>query len=151
MKNTGRATAPNTTISLSNCLSRKPGSIKREYWRFWRLQALDYLNTTIGEREADAPSAFFNRRSSGYASWNSTRRRLSRQKSMRKPRFEHGSPFTWSPGESLEDLGRPERREQIRRDHEQRLARMRAKILPNPLRTDCEPVDIDDLYGQAKV
>ena len=72
-------------------------------------------------------------------------------KAYEKNSVEHGSPFTWSQGESLDELERPERVEQIRQDHEQRLLRMRSKIQPNPLRSDNEPLDIDDLYGQAKV
>jgi Phosphoadenosine phosphosulfate reductase family len=68
-----------------------------------------------------------------------------------KSAVEHGSPFTWSQGESLEELSRPERIEQIRRDHERRLARLQSKVQLNPLRPDREPLDIDDLYGQAKV
>jgi 3'-phosphoadenosine 5'-phosphosulfate sulfotransferase (PAPS reductase)/FAD synthetase len=72
-------------------------------------------------------------------------------KAYEKTAVEHGSPFTWSQGESLEELEQPERIAQIRADHEQRLARMRAKVQPNPLRPDSEPLDIDDLYGQAKV
>ena len=65
--------------------------------------------------------------------------------------MEHGSPFTWSQGESLADLAQPARVAQIRADHQRRLARMRSKQPVNPLRPDAEPVDIDDLYGQAKV
>lgn len=72
-------------------------------------------------------------------------------KAYEKNAVEHGSPFTWSQGESLEELSRPERIEQIRQDHAQRLARLRSKVQPNPLRPDNEPLDIDDLYGQAKV
>ena len=72
-------------------------------------------------------------------------------KAYEKNSVEHGSPFTWSQGESLDELERPERVEQIRQDHERRLLRMRSKIQPNPLRSDNEPLDIDDLYGQAKV
>ncbi len=72
-------------------------------------------------------------------------------KAYEKNSVEHGSPFTWSQGESLDELERPERVEQIRQDHEQRLLRLRSKIQPNPLRSDNEPLDIDDLYGQAKV
>ena len=72
-------------------------------------------------------------------------------KDYEKNALEHGSPFTWSQGESLHDLERPERLEEIRRDHKLRLARSRAKSQPNPLRPDSEPLDIDDLYGQAKV
>ena len=72
-------------------------------------------------------------------------------KRYEKTAVEHGSPFTWSQGESLEDLEQPVRVQQIREEHDQRLARRRAKIQPNPLRPDAEPLDIDDLYGQAKV
>jgi len=71
-------------------------------------------------------------------------------KSLEKDAVEHGSPFTWSQGESLEELSRPERMEQIRRDHAERLQRLRAKVQKNPLRPDEEPLDIDDLYGKAK-
>jgi Phosphoadenosine phosphosulfate reductase family len=72
-------------------------------------------------------------------------------KAYEKTAVEHGSPFTWSYGESLGQLAQPERVAAIRRDHDQRLARIRSKTLPNPLRPDYEPLDIDDLYGQAKV
>jgi hypothetical protein len=68
-------------------------------------------------------------------------------KRYEKTAVEHGSPFTWSNGESLDELAKPERIEQIRRDHEQRLARLRAKVLSNPLRPESEPLDVDDLYG----
>lgn len=68
-----------------------------------------------------------------------------------KNAIEHGSPFTWSQGESLKELVQPERIEQISQEHAQRLARFRSKVQPNPLRPDSEPLDIDDLYGQAKV
>ena len=72
-------------------------------------------------------------------------------KAYEKNSVEHGSPFTWSQGEALEELERPERVQQIIQEHKQRLTRMRAKIQPNPLRPDSDPLDIDDLYGQAKV
>lgn len=72
-------------------------------------------------------------------------------KAYEKNAVEHGSPFTWSQGESLEELARPERIEQIKQEHERRLARMRSKVQHNPLRADSEPLDIDDLYGQAKI
>ena len=72
-------------------------------------------------------------------------------KTYEKNAVDHGSPFTWSQGESLDELSRPERMEQIRRDHERRLARMRAKVKPNPLRPDGDPLDIDDLYGKTKM
>ncbi|MXW45049.1 MAG: phosphoadenosine phosphosulfate reductase family protein [Gammaproteobacteria bacterium] len=72
-------------------------------------------------------------------------------KSYEKDAMEHGSPFTWSQGESLEELERPERVRQIRLDHDERLARARSRTQRNPLRPNFEPIDIDDLYGQAKV
>ena len=72
-------------------------------------------------------------------------------KAYEKTAVENGSPFTWSHGESLVELEQPVRVQQIREEHDQRLARMRTKIQPNPLRPDSEPLDIDDLYGQAKV
>jgi hypothetical protein len=71
-------------------------------------------------------------------------------KTYEKNAVDHGSPFTWSYGESLDELSRPERVAEIRQDHEQRIARLRSKTLANPLRPDYEPLDIDDLYGQAK-
>lgn len=72
-------------------------------------------------------------------------------KSYEKNAVEHGSPFTWSQGESLEELTKQERIEQIKKEHEQRLLRLKNKTQSNPLRTDSEPLDIDDLYGKAKV
>ena len=72
-------------------------------------------------------------------------------KAYEKNSVEHGSPFTWSQGEALDELEKPERTEQIRQEHEKRRLRMRSKIQLNPLRPDNEPLDIDDLYGQAKV
>lgn len=72
-------------------------------------------------------------------------------KSYEKTAVEHGSPFTWSQGESLEDLEDPIRIQQIREEHERRLARVRRKVQINPLRPNNEPLDIDELYGQAKV
>ena len=72
-------------------------------------------------------------------------------KAYEKDAVERGSPFTWSQGESLEELEQPERIVQIQADHERRLARMRSSAQPNPLRSNSEPLDIDDLYGSAKV
>ena len=72
-------------------------------------------------------------------------------KAYEKNAIDDGSPFTWSQGESLEELEQPERIQQIRQDHEERLVRMQSRIQSNPLRPDSEPLDIDDLYGKAKV
>ncbi len=72
-------------------------------------------------------------------------------KSYEKNALEHGSPFTWSQGESLEELSKPERIESIKQDYEKRLKRMREKAQPNPLRPCPEIIDNDDIYGQSKV
>ena len=71
-------------------------------------------------------------------------------KAYEKTAIKHGSPFTWCQGESLAELEQNERVAQVMQEHEQRIARMRSRIQPNPLRPDNEPLDIDDLYGQAK-
>jgi len=58
---------------------------------------------------------------------------------------DHGSPFTWSEGESLEEIARPERIRTIEADYERRLERHLARRRKNPLaRTD---VCTDELYG----
>lgn len=72
-------------------------------------------------------------------------------KSYEKTAVEHGSPFTWSQGESLDELAQPERVRAIKVEHEQRVARLKDKQQSNPLRPDSEPIDLDVLYGQAKV
>ena len=72
-------------------------------------------------------------------------------KSYEKNATDHGSPFTWSQGESLEELAMDDRVRQIKKEHEKRVSRMKANMLPNPLRPDGDPLDIDALYGQAKV
>ncbi|MDT7834701.1 phosphoadenosine phosphosulfate reductase domain-containing protein [Aquabacterium sp. OR-4] len=70
-------------------------------------------------------------------------------KALEKDALEHGSPFTWSSGESLSELEQPERVAQIVADFEKRRARARAVIPINPLRPvrSC-PEDIDDVYGE---
>jgi len=79
-------------------------------------------------------------------------------KAYEKTSLEHGSPFTWSQRESLEQLEKPERMAQIEADFKMRIMREKASRTPNPLRispinsfeTACkeliEPLDIDDLY-----
>ncbi|MBP7703729.1 MAG: phosphoadenosine phosphosulfate reductase family protein [Caulobacter sp.] len=68
-------------------------------------------------------------------------------KRYEKNALDHGSPFTWSQGESLEQLARPERVAQIRKDHEVRLERLRKKRPINAL--DGEAMDLDEVYGAA--
>ena len=68
-----------------------------------------------------------------------------------KTALENDSPFTWSEGESLAELSRPERIEQIKEEHARKVEKLKARRPENPLRPNTEPIDMDDLYGQAKV
>ena len=72
-------------------------------------------------------------------------------KSLEKTAMEHGSPFTWSENESLEELSRPERIQKIKDDHQKKLELQRKRRKVNPLRPDDGMVDFDELYGQQKV
>jgi len=68
-------------------------------------------------------------------------------KDYEKNALEHGSPFTWTQGESLEELERPERIAEIQADFQIRQQREYARIRINPLRPQvAQPLDIDDLY-----
>lgn len=71
-------------------------------------------------------------------------------KRYEKNALEHGSPFTWSAGEALTELEKPERIAVIEADFLTRKLRERARRPTNPLRPPLqnEPVDIDDLYGE---
>ena len=71
-------------------------------------------------------------------------------KAYEKDALESGSPFTWSQGESLTDLTKPERIKQIKDDYEKRVLKLKSKKKQNPLRPDTELIDIDDVYGQPK-
>ena len=72
-------------------------------------------------------------------------------KALEKDALEHGSPFTWSEGESLDDIAKPERIAEIKADHQKRLDRAKAKQIVDPLRPNSGLIDIDDLYGQQKM
>lgn len=72
-------------------------------------------------------------------------------KAYEKTAMQCGSPFTWSQGESLNELAHPDRVVRIKEEYEKRVARLQKKKIFNPLRPVGEPIDIDDLYGQAKV
>lgn len=72
-------------------------------------------------------------------------------KSYEKDAVANGSPFTWTQGESLDELTRPERVLQIKEDYQRRLERLNAKRPKNPLRGDNDIVDLDELFGQSKV
>jgi Phosphoadenosine phosphosulfate reductase family len=69
-------------------------------------------------------------------------------KAYEKTALDSGSPFTWSAGESLEDLSGPKRVAAIRADHEKRLARQRAAAPVNPLRSG-QPPDLEELYANS--
>ena len=70
-------------------------------------------------------------------------------KALEKDALEHGSPFTWSKGESLSELEQPERVAEIEAEYELRRARLRKSIPINPLRpVKACPEDIDDIYGE---
>ncbi|EZQ20239.1 hypothetical protein CNQ84_13835 [Pseudomonas abyssi] len=70
-------------------------------------------------------------------------------KALEKDALEHGSPFTWSKGESLSDLEHPARIMEIKSEYEIRRARRRSNIPVNPLRPITHTIDdIDDIYGE---
>ncbi|KLE34077.1 phosphoadenosine phosphosulfate reductase family protein [Aurantiacibacter luteus] len=71
-------------------------------------------------------------------------------KRYEKNALDHGSPFTWSHGESLIELEQPARLAQIKRDHEKRMERLRARRLVNALASD-ELIDNDEVYGAGKL
>ncbi|NMF89219.1 phosphoadenosine phosphosulfate reductase family protein [Aromatoleum petrolei] len=69
-------------------------------------------------------------------------------KTYEKNALEHGSPFTWTKGESLDELAKPERVQQIVEDFERRKQRELNRKPINPLRPIENIVDIDDLFGE---
>ncbi|MDE9465100.1 phosphoadenosine phosphosulfate reductase domain-containing protein [Xenorhabdus bovienii] len=69
-------------------------------------------------------------------------------KRYEKNAIEHGSPFTWTKGEPLDALEKPERIAQIITDFEKRKEREKARKPINPLRPGESLIDIDDLYGE---
>lgn len=71
-------------------------------------------------------------------------------KAYEKNAVEHGSPFTWSDAESLDELSHPDRIAQIEADYDKRLERLRRKRRVNPLRDGLE-ISIDDVYGVDEV
>lgn len=67
-------------------------------------------------------------------------------KRYEKTAMEHGSPFTWSQGESLEALEHPDRVATIEADFQIRRQRERSKTRPNVLRPEAPMLDLDELY-----
>lgn len=62
-----------------------------------------------------------------------------------KTALDHGSPFTWSDGESLLEL--VARKDEIQTDYELRLKRLRARRPRNPLSNKDPDITVDDVYG----
>lgn len=67
-------------------------------------------------------------------------------KDYEKSALEHGSPFTWTKGEPLSELEKPERIAQIEKDFEDRRQRELRRRPINPLRPVNLNIDLDDLY-----
>ncbi|MFH3655770.1 hypothetical protein WDA34_19780, partial [Acinetobacter nosocomialis] len=68
-------------------------------------------------------------------------------KAYEKTAIDSGSPFTWTRGESLSDLEKPERLAQIYKDYELRKQRAMHRKPVNPLRPQrIDTIDIDALY-----
>jgi hypothetical protein len=65
-----------------------------------------------------------------------------------KTALKNGSPFTWSQGESLEELAMPGRIDEIRVDHQKRLEKRLKMVRANPLRPDV--LDLEDIDGPSK-
>lgn len=69
-------------------------------------------------------------------------------KSYEKNALDHGSPFTWSEGESLAELSSPERIAQIESDFAKRLERARQRRTANPLHDAVDArLDLDEFFG----
>ncbi|MFZ6876237.1 phosphoadenosine phosphosulfate reductase family protein [Undibacterium sp. Di27W] len=69
-------------------------------------------------------------------------------KQYEKNALEHGSPFTWTQGEPLDELEKPARVIQIITDFERRKQRDLANRPINPLRPVETLEDIDEIYGE---
>jgi hypothetical protein len=75
-------------------------------------------------------------------------------KRYEKNALDHGSKFTWSERESLEQLEQPGRVKQIEEEHAKRLARIRATRRINPLHEGLnlpEGIELEDELDSGKV
>ena len=71
-------------------------------------------------------------------------------KQYEKNALEHGSPFTWTQGEPLNELEKPARVIQIITDFERRKQRDLANRPVNPLRPLDSLEDIDEIFGEEE-
>jgi hypothetical protein len=71
-------------------------------------------------------------------------------KTYEKTALQHGSPFSWSQGETLEQLSHPERIKRIENEYEENLQRALRKRIPNALVDDLNIEDIDELYAEQE-
>lgn len=69
-------------------------------------------------------------------------------KAYEKTAIECGTPFTWTKGEPLTDLEKPERIAQVKDEYENRRRRELERRPRNPLRPWEANMDIDDLFGE---
>ena len=69
-------------------------------------------------------------------------------KAYEKTALSHGSPFTWSQGESLSELEQPSRMQEIAEEFQARKKRLLSQKRPNPLHVlqEVESETIDELY-----
>jgi 3'-phosphoadenosine 5'-phosphosulfate sulfotransferase (PAPS reductase)/FAD synthetase len=82
-------------------------------------------------------------------------------KQLEKTALSHGSPFTWSQGESLEELSAPARVAAIKADYAKRLERNKAaarrRLKQNPFLDDVsdqeidERLEVDEVYGVSEI
>jgi len=68
-------------------------------------------------------------------------------RSYEKVALENDSPFTWSQGESLDEMEKPDRVAQIKSDYQKRLERTKQRVVANPLNPSAAITDLDDVYG----
>ena len=133
-RSTAKAIRPNTTLLSCGFRSKMPVSIRRECWRFWRARDWGYRDTYEWRTRSGCTFCFFQQKIEWVRLMEQHPEYFEEAKRYEKNAVEHGSPFTWSQGESLDDLSKPDRVAQIRADHLSRLERARAKHHPNPLR-----------------
>ena len=151
MRSTERVTLPSTTTSLCGCPLKDAGIDKIGVLDILEGVGLGLPQYYEWRTRSGCTFCFFQQKIEWVRLMDRHPEYFEEAKSYEKTAIEHGSPFTWSEGESLEQLARPERIAQIKEEHQERLNRMRSNLQANPLRPDLEPIDIDDLYGQSKV